>query len=162
MPRFLIDRPLYADVLGPKLLAKFWRKVRRDTESGCWLWEGKNKKDGYGHLTLRFNGKKSSAYAHRISFELANGRIKSGLVIDHLCRNHSCVNPAHLEAITNRENLMRGVGLPVQNSRKMICLRGHPFSSPSIPGQGRICGECARILKRKYRQARCSSSTPAL
>ncbi len=71
--------------------------------TGCWHWTGAKTDKGYGRFYL--NGNK---HAHRISYELLIGPIPNGLVIDHLCRNPSCVNPAHLEPVTHVENVKRG------------------------------------------------------
>lgn len=59
---------------------------------------------GYGRLHVEG----SKVWAHRYSYEMLTGPIPDGLVIDHLCRNRACVNPAHMEPVTSRENLRRG------------------------------------------------------
>lgn len=74
-----------------------------DKTDYCWNWTGAINLNGYGHLTL-ING---SARAHRVSYEIYVGEIPSGLVIDHLCSNRKCVNPAHLEPVTQEENMRR-------------------------------------------------------
>lgn len=48
--------------------------------------------------------------AHRLAYERAKGAIPAGLQIDHLCRVRECVNPDHLEAVSQRENIRRGRG----------------------------------------------------
>lgn len=98
--------------LAPRLTQdeRFWQKVER-TDS-CWLWLGAKNDKGYGQLcrTGARNGEPARLiYAHRVSYELMIGLIPEGLVIDHLCRNASCVNPAHLEAVTFTENVRRGL-----------------------------------------------------
>lgn len=81
---------------------EFWAKVEKS--EGCWNWIGGYNK-GYGRTM--HNGKKM--YAHTISYLLCNGCLpKEGLELDHLCRNKKCVNPDHLEAVTHRENVVRG------------------------------------------------------
>lgn len=88
-----------------------------DAETGCWLWLGVKRKHGYGAKFL--NGK--LVQAHRYIYELHRGPIPDGLFLDHLCRNPSCVNPDHLEPVTNAENLRRGKGtrLTMQDAREI-------------------------------------------
>jgi len=86
---------------------RFWKMVERpqaDDKTTCWTWSGGLRADGYGRFT--FNGHRSMA--HRFAYEMAKGPIPLGLDIDHLCRVRHCVNPHHLEAVTRRENLLRG------------------------------------------------------
>lgn len=101
---------------------KFLSKV--DKTETCWLWGGWVNKQGYGMFLA--NGKYIGA--HRVSYELFVGSIPDGLVMDHLCRVHSCVNPAHLEAVTSRENTMRGMGPGAQAAQKTHCKNGHEFN----------------------------------
>jgi len=72
--------------------------------SGCWLWVRVVGKQGYGRLTV--DGRRTAA--HRASYEAFVGPIPPALVIDHLCATACCVNPDHLEAVTNAENIRRG------------------------------------------------------
>jgi hypothetical protein len=85
---------------------RFWAKFHRAPD-GCWLWtatiDGTN---GYA----RFAPHGRMIGAHRWSYETFVGAIPDGLVIDHLCRVRHCVNPLHLEAVTNAENIRRGSG----------------------------------------------------
>lgn len=83
-------------------VALFWSRV--DRSGSCWKWTAAKNNDGYGY----FSARGYSARAHRWSFELANGPIPQGLVLDHLCRNRSCVRPDHLELVTVQENVVRG------------------------------------------------------
>ena len=127
---------------------RFWEKVNKNTENGCWEWFAGKRADGYA--TLWINGKHE--YAHRLSYVWAKGKIPSNLVIDHLCRNPSCVNPDHLETVTKGENNMRGAGSPAILAKKTICLRGHPFDLFNTyyrpDGKGRNCRECIRIRQQ--------------
>jgi hypothetical protein len=74
-------------------------------ETPCWVWQ-RGKSNGYGIVTR--NGK--NQYAHRVVYERLVGAVPPGLDLDHLCRNTSCVNPAHLEPVSHGENMRRGRG----------------------------------------------------
>lgn len=70
----------------------------------CWLWIGPLDRYGYG----KYRRSNRHTGAHRIAYQLLVGEIPEGLVIDHLCRNRACVNPWHMDPVTNRENILRG------------------------------------------------------
>jgi len=115
-------------------------KMIPEPNSGCWLWTGATNKDGYG--SIDFNGKNRKAY--RVAYELLKGPIPQGLTIDHLCRVPSCINPAHLEPTTIRENILRGNGNAAINARKTICPKGHPYSPENtyLSNRKRSCKTC--------------------
>lgn len=92
---------------------RFWPKVDKNGPlpdpstamiTPCWVWTGALSDKGYGHLNV---GGGVSQYAHRLSYEWRVGPIADGLVIDHLCRNRQCVNPDHLETVSNMVNTQR-------------------------------------------------------
>ena len=124
------------------------RLDKPDGDSGCWIWLGTRDWKGYGHL--RLNGTVKSpgkmAVAHRVSYELFVGPIPEGLHLDHLCRVTSCVNPAHLEPVTNAENMRRRYALQTH------CKWGHEFTPENIIWSRvtqRHCRECQRIRNRE-------------
>ena len=90
------------------MLRDFWEHVNKETSNGCWQWLGNIDRNGYGHMTYWKDGHVKNARAHRHSYEMLVGPIPRGLTIDHLCRNRACVNPTHMEPVSNVVNLQRG------------------------------------------------------
>lgn len=115
-------------------------------EDGCWLWTGDANNVGYGKV--RRNGK--AHRAHRYAYEQLVGPIPEGLTLDHLCRVRLCVNPAHLEPVTLRENVMRGTSVTAINAKKTHCPRGHEYDR--IYAGHRKCQTCDTIRLRNYRR----------
>ena len=114
--------------------------------NGCLQYNGTHSIWGYGQITID----KKTLHAHRVMYEQLVGPISSDLVIDHLCRNKSCVNVDHLEAVTCKENLMRGNTLAGNNARKIHCIRGHEFDYVDKKGK-RVCKTCKKIWYETYR-----------
>lgn len=128
------------------VLDRFWAKVKKS--DGCWEWTAYQNRAGYGRFG---NAPGKTMLAHRFSYELENGPIPGGLVIDHLCRNAACVNPKHMEAVTQRVNVARGMSFAVENSAKENCPRGHAYDYVDSHG-ARRCRRCQRELERmRYR-----------
>lgn len=124
--------------------------------AGCWLWQGSINPCGYGQFrTNQFRSHQSRGdtviRAHRYAYLRFIGPIPEGLHLDHLCRVRSCVNPAHLEAVTNKENGLRGVGAGALNARKTHCPKGHPYSGDNVIleprpwGFSRRCRACRAV-----------------
>jgi hypothetical protein len=136
------------DVAKATLEERFWAKVHF-TET-CWLWTAATLPNGYGVLGIEHR----TVYAHRVAYELLVGPIRDGLQIDHLCRVRHCVNPEHLEPVTQRDNLARGEGPTAINARKSHCPKGHPFEGNTYyDRQGhRRCAECHRAWMRTRRK----------
>ena len=127
---------------------RFWQKVEKgETDYQCWTWTAA-KRDGYGRVGIN-----NRVYqAHRISYGLVVGPIPDGLHLDHLCRNPSCVNPLHLEPVTQRINTLRGVAPTAHNARKTHCKHGHEFTEENtyLSPMGRHCKTCRLATKRRH------------
>lgn len=102
---------------------RFWSKVALAGDSECWLWLASTRSTGYGRY---WTGERYES-AHRYAYEQTVGPIPTGLVIDHLCRVRLCCNPAHMEPVTNRENVRRGDAASVLNTGR--CKNGHEMTS---------------------------------
>lgn len=130
---------------------RFYDFVTPEPNSGCWLWLGACSR-GYGY----FSSKGKNILAHRFSYEEFVGQIPEGLQLDHLCRVRCCVNPAHLEAVTSKENFHRGISSSVTRSRhKKIthCPRGHAYEGGNLYVSkvgGRVCRKCRVIAQQNY------------
>ncbi|MEU9576278.1 HNH endonuclease signature motif containing protein [Streptomyces chilikensis] len=133
----------------------FWAKTLiEDTgyATPCLTWTVHKMPNGYG----RFSVNRTPQYAHRVAYEALVEPTPEGLVIDHLCRNRACVNVAHMEAVTNRINILRGQTVTGANAAKTHCKHGHPFSPENtrLTSNGRrACRTCHRIW-REQRTAR--------
>ena len=96
--------------------------------------------------------------AHRFMYEYLIGPIPDGMTIDHLCRVRKCVNPMHMEVVTQKENMLRGNTLQAKNKNKTHCVRGHEFTPDNTlvyrrnNGYMRICRKCKR--RREHEAAR--------
>lgn len=121
--------------------------VDEPDEDGCWNWLGYCDPNGYGRVKI--DGKMRKAY--RVSYELSVGPIPEGFDVDHQCWNPSCVNPAHLKAMTNKENIAR------RREINTHCIHGHPFDEENTgyTGTRRYCMECAREANRNAYIKRC-------
>lgn len=124
-------------------VTRFLNFISYDRINGCWLWTG-NKRNGYG--MFRYLGRMVSA--HRFSFELIKIKIPPRLELDHLCRVTNCVNPDHLEPVTQYVNNMRSDSPAGRNARAVNCPQGHVFVEHGyVNSNGRR--EC-RLCKREY------------
>ena len=115
-------------------------------DNGCWIWTGQTTIAGYGQFTRN----RKTIYAHRAMYESEVGPIPEGLVIDHLCRTPSCVNPAHLEPVTNAENVRRG------NRRKfsdeqILAIKADPRPYPEVAADYGTSAGYVGMVKRGQR-----------
>jgi len=137
--------------MGSTALERFNRFVNR-TET-CWEWLGHRTNKGYGlfwHMGTKVQ-------AHRFAYEAFIGPIADGLFLDHLCRNRGCVNPYHLEPVTNQENCMRGDNA---QRAKTHCPKGHLYAGAnlSLDKHGwRRCAQCHNENNRIYKANRRNS-----
>lgn len=144
--------------VNAKMLDRFEAKFVPEPNTGCWLWVGALS-SGYGKLAA---GKGSSGarmqYAHRLSYEHFVGEIPGDMRIDHRCRNRSCVNPDHMEPVTNKVNILRGTSPTADNAAKTHCDSGHEFTADNTyvrpDGGGRQCRECRRARGRSGARSR--------
>ena len=144
-----ITSPLFGD---PRLSMRFWNKVRL-LDNGCWEWTATRWK-GYGLFWTKATGR---VRAHRLAYQSLVEPIPDGLQVDHLCRNRACVRPAHMEIVTNRENVLRGIGVCAQEARQTHCIHGHPYdllNTYITPSGKRQCRACDAERRRRYRRER--------
>lgn len=128
---------------------RFWAKVEKGPD--CWIWNGARSRLGYGS----FNDGTRTHMAYRYSWEIVVGPIPEGLVLDHLCRNPPCVNPAHLRAVTRQENTLAegSLALAKKCTEKTHCKRGHEFTPENTymeKGRKRRCRQCGRLATAQY------------
>ena len=156
--------------MTPDQALRFTAKIKIDP-SGCWHWTGARVKptasrpNGGGYGFFRADGR--SQLAHRVSYAHHVGPIPEGMTIDHTCHkadgscpgggrdcmHRRCVNPAHLEAVTQRVNNGRGMGTSADNARKTECVSGHPFSAENtyVTKTGaRHCRTCRRERTQRW------------
>lgn len=129
---------------------RFWEHVMPEPNSGCWIWTASLDKRGYG----QFNSHKI-VKAHRFSYEMRHGLIPHNYGLDHKCRVRCCVNPDHLEPVTQRENTLRGEGPCAKHARKTHCPQGHAYAEHGVivGVRERRCKICHAAGERN-RQAR--------
>ena len=141
-------------------LYRFLQKIWID-DAGCWLWTASMDRHKYGQFRERPG---RMVLAHRWGYEHLVGPIPNGLCLDHLCRITWCVNPEHLEPVTMKTNINRGLP-PLVSGRfhadKTHCAKGHPFSEENTRvewrklesgrmGIHRQCRECSRKKSLAY------------
>ena len=140
---------------------RFWEKVNKNgpvpamrPELGpCWEWTAEKVHNGYGRFSPKRPAKKIKA--HTWAYTALMGPVPEGMELDHLCRNRLCLNPAHLEPVTHRENLMRGDSAAARCARKTHCPKGHAYDAENtqISRRGdRSCRTCRAEQSRAKRR----------
>lgn len=125
-------------------------------ESGCWEWISPGNITKGGYARIKYRGEYMPA--HRLSYCTFVGPLNDGNVLDHLCRNRKCINPAHLRQVDRLTNtLENSVSLPALNALKTHCPQGHEydrFFTQKNGRPGRWCKRCssATALKRYYKR----------
>ena len=123
-------------------------------ENRCIEWTGKCDRCGYGYV--QYNGR--SRQVHKVIYEFLHGPVPRGLVLDHIkCDNPKCANDEHVKPITNKENVLRGIGFTAMKARQTECIRGHPLSGDNLYMRldgHRACKICKRECLRRYRASR--------
>lgn len=120
-------------------------KIIPEPNSGCWLWEA-GQSQGYGYVWL----KGQMLRVHRVVYELLVGHIPRRLELDHKCRVRCCCNPEHLEPVTKKVNLQRGVGVGAMNALKTHCPKGHSLKDAYTTSGKRQCRTCAKQRALRY------------
>lgn len=149
---------------------RFWEKVdkngpvikARPDLGPCWIWAKSTRDNGYG----QFNFYGRMLGAHRVAYLFTHGSVPDDLQLDHLCHTHDpdcaggvtcehrrCVNPDHLEPVSQKENLARGNGIGAKNSARTECKHGHPFNDANtrVYKGARLCRQCHRDRRRVKR-----------
>lgn len=136
-------------------LDKILERTERDP-CGCLLWQGALNSSGYGVIRIGTKADNDLRLAHRAVYEIVHGPIPTGYHVDHVaakgCLYTNCVNPDHLEAVTPRENLLRGTHPNFVTARTGVCARGHKLTGdnvrtrPSRPG-AMWCRACEELMK---------------
>ena len=128
-----------------KLLDRLASKFEINPETGCWVWTAAKHRTGYGSVWSAGQMQR----AHRVCYEATVEPIPEGLEIDHLCRNRDCINPDHLEPVTQKENIGRGVPW---RPRPTHCPNGHEYT-PENTGVHKNSIRC-RTCDKGYQERR--------
>lgn len=141
--------PVSSD-LRRELFDRIMSRVVVCPERGCLIWTGSTDRKGYARISVCGKVRR----AHRVLYEICVGPIPKRHVLDHECRVHPCVHPAHLEPVTNRVNTLRGKSFAARHASKTHCKHGHAFTKentyerPDRPGT-RECRACRKMRRKR-------------
>jgi HNH endonuclease len=138
-----------------------WSEIAQRLTAGsrisgsCIEYQASINEKGYGVIQVK--GRRM--FAHRLSYVLCHGPVPHGKELDHLCRNRACINPDHLEPVTRRENILRGIAPSAINARRTHCTRGHELTPentyhPPCEPNSRFCRACRLLRRPHYNQQR--------
>lgn len=133
--------------VSPETINRIFRRIQIDYKSGCWNWD-KCLNRGYGEVMVE----KSRHRIHRFMYAwmvapIPKGKSKDTPVLDHICNNRACCNPAHLRLVSDTENILRGNGATARKARQTHCHNGH-LLPPPIRGHRR-CMICHRAWNNR-------------
>lgn len=145
-------------------IARFWAKVSKHgplwNDTPCWPWQGSIASTGYGVFAPPKRQYGYNKLAHRVAYQLLVGLIPEQLTLDHLCRVRSCVNPAHLEPVSVKVNVLRGIGFTAQLAKRTHCPKGHAYDlwNTYIDKRGfRSCKQCQTQRSIAWKQKKRAS-----
>jgi hypothetical protein len=118
------------NVINRQLVDRFMKYVKKSTD--CWEWIGVKNYKGYGRFSIYEKPISAGGHAHRFSYMIFKGNIPDCMTVHHKCENKSCVNPDHLELMTEKENRKLSGCWSAVNSRKTHCKNGHEFTKENI------------------------------
>lgn len=139
-------------VQAPSPHDTFWSKVVFAGNDDCWLWQAYCR-DGYG---IYWAGKRGNVSAHRFSVEISGREIPNGMVVDHTCRNRSCVNPSHLRVVDRKTNVHENSdAVAFHKAQQTHCIRGHELAGQNLgikkTSGSRYCKTCTTQSLREWR-----------
>jgi hypothetical protein len=123
---------------------------------GCWEWTARVEPNGYAKFMVKEGGKWRSIWAHIVSYTIFRGEVPTGLQLDHICRNRSCVNPEHLRAVTQKVNILSSESPIAKIAARQTCANGHAYTEENTRMYRgmRYCRTCKREHDARYRQAK--------
>jgi hypothetical protein len=140
------------------LSVRFWAKVNkrgpipkhRPRLGRCWVWTASTAGGGYGKILSEGGRSGRLIQAHHFLWIEKHGPIPQGKELDHLCRNRACIRDSHVEPVTRRVNVLRGIGFPAKQAAQTSCINGHLFNEENTyRWRGhRLCKTCRKQRQR--------------